>query len=167
MKLSTHSHHPAYQHFAYPNKLTLTKKRRALPPHSKTPVHLKSRRSSETGLFSDSHWKEDEYTGFLAELRKEAYTELHQQMQSYNDTFVAQMRHLEEKSPNSLLVPADDSYNGKPCLEETDGQERAIQELSDMLEAGTIKDYSRLVEWQLCQNPHLVTEDQGGHGDLW
>ncbi|KAG0181719.1 hypothetical protein DFQ29_007385 [Apophysomyces sp. BC1021] len=113
----------------------------------------------------------DEGIRYLAELRQEAYSELHQQMQSYNDTFVAHMRQLEGtqcEKLEELGSTSSSSYSSSSSnVDEEEVQERAMQTLVEMLEAGSVKDYSPLLEWELCQNPQHVVEDQGGCGDLW
>ncbi|KAI8335482.1 hypothetical protein BC941DRAFT_430453 [Chlamydoabsidia padenii] len=116
---------------------------------------------------------------YLTALRQEAYDELHRQMQHYNDSFVIQMQQVEQqqqqqqqrKTPltgsdgqrpayqrrrsstqllhhrlrRTSLVPTSKTY------QQQQENESSIEELVDLLETGTIKDYSLLTEWELCQ----------------
>lgn len=74
----------------------------------------------------------------LYKLRQEAYNDLHAQLQSYNDDFIARMQYL-ESNPS---MPSDESL----CSTDTDTYE--MQSLVEMFEAGTVKDYSQLIEWE-------------------
>jgi len=79
-----------------------------------------------------------EKLGYLYKLRQEAYNDLHAQLQSYNDEFIARMQYM-ESNPS---MPSD-----KPlCSTDTDSIE--MQSLVEMFEAGTVKDYSQLIEWE-------------------
>lgn len=79
---------------------------------------------------------------YLCKLRQEAYNDLHAQLQSYNDDFIARMQYM-ESNPS---MPSDESL----CSTDSDSYE--MQSLVDMFEAGTVKDYSQLIEWEeSCQ----------------
>ncbi|KAI9033811.1 hypothetical protein CLU79DRAFT_725543 [Phycomyces nitens] len=89
----------------------------------------------------------------LQALYDEAYTELRQSIDSYNDSFVAHMRSL-ESMPNQVILDQESHRT----------DETSIQDLTDRLAAGSIKDYSSLLEHELKQ---IGFEDQGACGDLW
>lgn len=74
----------------------------------------------------------------LNKLRQEAYADLHAQLQHYNDEFITRMRY--EESLRS--VPSTDS------LCSTGTEESTMQDLADLFAAGTVKDYSQLIEWE-------------------
>ncbi|KAG2213147.1 hypothetical protein INT47_011296 [Mucor saturninus] len=93
----------------------------------------------------------------LTKLRQEAYADLHAQLQHYNDEFVARMRY--EESLRS--VPSTDSI----CS--TGTEDSSIQDLVDLFEAGTVKDYSQLLEWESYTNPPDYFECEGEYGNLW
>ncbi|KAF7726730.1 hypothetical protein EC973_008504 [Apophysomyces ossiformis] len=175
MKLSTHSHHHPFS--AYSKDLG----RRQARPSSGSPfaplpacsnnVHQGRLKLKDCFCLSLPELPNDECIRYLEELRQEAYSELHQQMQSYNDTFVAHMRQLEETQCGKLEdlgSMASSSYSSSSSnVDEEEAQEQSMQALIEMFEAGSVKDYSPLLEWELCQNPQCVIEDQGGCGDLW
>lgn len=75
---------------------------------------------------------------YLYKLRQEAYHDLHVQLQSYNDAFIARMQYME----SNPAMSSDESQ----CSTDTDSPE--MQSLVDMFEAGTVKDYSPLIEWE-------------------
>ncbi|SAM01396.1 hypothetical protein [Absidia glauca] len=67
-----------------------------------------------------------------------------------------------------LSPPRHLLYQQHQQQQEEEEEEPSIESLVDLLETGTIKDYSLLTEWELCQNPQLaLDEEQGGFGDLW
>jgi hypothetical protein len=80
-------------------------------------------------------------------LRQEAYADLHAQLQHYNDEFITRMRY-EESLPS---VPSTDS------LCSTSSEESTIQDLVGLFEAGSVKDYSQLIEWESYKvsNPYI------------
>lgn len=78
---------------------------------------------------------------YLLNLRREAYNDLHAQLQTYNDDFIARMQYIESNSS----VPLNESS----CSTDTESSE--MQSLVDMFEAGTVKDYSQLIEWESYQ----------------
>ncbi|KAL9559900.1 hypothetical protein PS6_000510 [Mucor atramentarius] len=94
---------------------------------------------------------------YLHKLRQEAYSDLHAQLQSYNDEFIARMQYME----SNPLMPSNESW----CSTDTDTSE--MQSLVEMFEAGTVKDYSQLIEWESYQNTPSYFEDLGQCGDLW
>ncbi|KAL0138518.1 hypothetical protein V8B55DRAFT_1515568 [Mucor lusitanicus] len=95
---------------------------------------------------------------YLYKLRQEAYHDLHVQLQSYNDAFIARMQYME----SNPAMSSDESQ----CSTDTDSPE--MQSLVDMFEAGTVKDYSPLIEWEESyQNMPAYFQDQGQCGDLW
>ncbi|KAG0173130.1 hypothetical protein DFQ28_011581 [Apophysomyces sp. BC1034] len=176
MKLSTHSHH--HSSFITYSKKYGRRQVRSSPISAFAPRTARSDTAQQTRLklkdctcLSLPELPNDEGIRYLAELRQEAYSELHQQMQSYNDTFVAHMRQLEGtqcEKLEELGSTSSSSYSSSSSnVDEEEVQERAMQTLVEMLEAGSVKDYSPLLEWELCQNPQHVVEDQGGCGDLW
>ena len=73
----------------------------------------------------------------LQKLRREAYDDLHAQVQHYNNEFIANMRYMESNSASS----AD-------SLCSTTSEESEMQDLVELFEAGTVKDYSQLIEWE-------------------
>lgn len=119
--------------------------------------------------------KEEEH---LKKLRQEAYADLHAQLQHYNDEFITRMRY--EESLRS--VPSTDSL----CSSIAGTEDSSIHDLVDLFEAGTVKDYSQLIEWEsytvsfqtdrhikkdphpfLLQNPPAYFESEGEYGNLW
>lgn len=74
----------------------------------------------------------------MAKLRQEAYADLHTQLQHYNDEFITRMRY--EENLNSLSS-TDSSFSES-------SQDTSIQELAELFETGTVKDYSQLIEWE-------------------
>lgn len=74
----------------------------------------------------------------MTKLRQEAYADLHAQLQHYNDEFVTRMRY--EENLNSLSS-TDSSFSES-------SQDTSIQELVELFETGTVKDYSQLIEWE-------------------
>ncbi|CEP18485.1 hypothetical protein [Parasitella parasitica] len=94
---------------------------------------------------------------YLLRMRQEAYNDLHSQIQTYNNDFIAQMQFIE----SNQSVPSNESF----CSTDTESPE--IQSLVDMFQAGTVKDYSQLVEWESYQNPPAYFENQGECGNLW
>ncbi|GAA5815308.1 hypothetical protein MFLAVUS_008814 [Mucor flavus] len=93
----------------------------------------------------------------LTKLRQEAYADLHAQLQHYNDEFVTRMRY--EENLNSLSS-TDSSFSES-------SQDTSIQELVELFETGTVKDYSQLIEWESFKNPPNYFECRGEYGDLW
>lgn len=87
---------------------------------------------------------------YLTKLRQEAYADLHATLQNYNDEFVKSMRYMEES--NLFSVPSSDSLASSSSTssseEEQDDISLSMQNLVDLFEAGTIKDYSQLIEWE-------------------
>ncbi|CEI92505.1 hypothetical protein RMCBS344292_06761 [Rhizopus microsporus] len=84
----------------------------------------------------------------LDQLKKEAYKELQSQIDSYSNNFISHMRRIE-----------------KGHQEKDDDQ---VQELVELFRTGgSIKDYSTLVEWELCKQPTTYFDNHGEYGDLW
>ncbi|RCH85931.1 hypothetical protein CU097_009076 [Rhizopus azygosporus] len=84
----------------------------------------------------------------LDQLKKEAYKELQSQIDSYSNNFISHMRRIE-----------------KGHQEKDDDQ---VQELVELFRTGgSIKDYSTLVEWELCKQPTTYFDNHGECGDLW
>jgi hypothetical protein len=78
---------------------------------------------------------------YLSSLRREAYNDLHAQIQTYNDDFIARMQYIESNSS----APSNESS----CSTDTESSE--MQSLVDMFKVGTVKDYSQLIEWESYQ----------------
>ncbi|KAL9552887.1 hypothetical protein MBANPS3_003561 [Mucor bainieri] len=151
----------------YPTKMAL------LPKHAAKPTYYKRHLSKPYSCTSKSRYQhmkschkkdvqdtDTEKLEHLYKLRQEAYHDLHVQLQSYNDEFIARMQYMES---NPSMIPADESL-----CSSTDADLPEMQSLVDMFEAGTVKDYSQLIEWEeSCQNTPAYFEDQGQCGDLW
>ncbi|KAI8099084.1 uncharacterized protein BX664DRAFT_381695 [Halteromyces radiatus] len=120
--------------------------------------------------------------GYLTTLRQEAFADLHRQMQSYNDSFVIRMQQKEQQrldvqrqrrrsslDTSQLVQRRRSSVLSTSHVYHQDDSEPMMEELVNMLETGTIKDYSLLTEWEICQNPQIILEEEhhGGFGDLW
>ncbi|OAD75345.1 hypothetical protein PHYBLDRAFT_143601 [Phycomyces blakesleeanus NRRL 1555(-)] len=104
-------------------------------------------------------------------LRKEAYSELHRQVEPYNDKFVANMRHIEAIEGSG--VPFQTLFGS--LSSDTTGSEKSkhnqnvdtLEDLITTIGKGSIKDYSVFTEWELSKNPHMAYDDQGEYGNLW
>ncbi|KAL0081936.1 hypothetical protein J3Q64DRAFT_1754111 [Phycomyces blakesleeanus] len=129
-------------------------------PENVTEIRLKKRLCCPQSILrqttdqSTYHKNDDDR---LQALYDEAYTELKKSIDSYNNSFVAHMRSLEAMPNRDIL--AQDSQ----CPTE----DRSIKDLTDRLAAGSIKDYSPLIEHGLKQDPQIGFEEEGACGDLW
>ncbi|KAI8071482.1 hypothetical protein BC940DRAFT_294565 [Gongronella butleri] len=97
---------------------------------------------------------------YLRALQKDALAELHNHVQSYNDAFVAEMRRQEMRRHERVRRPS--------IPKQQENRDPATDELIDMLAAGSINDYSILIDWK--QHHHQSYHDdetQGTLGDLW
>ncbi|KAI9004877.1 hypothetical protein CLU79DRAFT_782170 [Phycomyces nitens] len=101
----------------------------------------------------------------LVNLRKEAYSELHRQVESYNDKFVANMRHLEAIEDSGVPFETLVGLSGKPT--EDKHVNDPLEDLIVSISKGSVKDYSPFTEWELSKNPHMAYDDQGEYGNLW
>jgi hypothetical protein len=81
----------------------------------------------------------------LKQLRKEAYADLHNQLQHYNDEFIAHMRYMENNSSTEKL--SSSSSTESLCSTNTEDS-ATMQNLIELFEAGSVKDYSKLIEWE-------------------
>ncbi|CAO3638918.1 unnamed protein product [Mucor hiemalis] len=100
---------------------------------------------------------EEKEEAHLTQLRREAYEDLHSQLQLYNDEFIASMRSIENNP----------SLSSTESLCSANSEDSTMQNLIELFEAGSVKDYSQLIEWELYKNPPTYFECQGEYGDLW
>lgn len=88
-------------------------------------------------------------------MRQEAYADLHATLQSYNDEFIRRMRSLEETSKLFSVPSTDSLVSSSSTVTSSEAEEDEIslslQNLVDLFEAGSIKDYSQLIEWETFQ----------------
>ncbi|GAN00781.1 hypothetical protein MAM1_0002d00205 [Mucor ambiguus] len=150
----------------FPPKMALLSKHATQPTYYKRYLNKQHsyKRKSRYQHMKSYHEKnvqkiDAEKLQYLYKLRQEAYNDLHTQIQSYNDEFIARMQYME----NNQSMPSNESL----CSTDTNSFE--MQSLVEMFEAGTVKDYSQLIEWEeeSHQNTPAYFDDQGQCGDLW
>lgn len=97
-----------------------------------------------------SHQKEHEE--YLLKLRQEAFADLQLQLQNYNDEFINRMRYMENNRDESHLSasPSTNSISSASSGSSSDNDE-VMHDLVGLFEAGTVKDYTPLIEWESCK----------------
>ncbi|KAI9365917.1 hypothetical protein BD770DRAFT_423779 [Pilaira anomala] len=99
----------------------------------------------------------------LTKLRQEAYADLQAQLEHYNHEFITRMRY-EETMGSSFSSSSSASSSSSSSEGEEDS---SIEELVDLFDSGTVKDYSQLIEWESFKNPPQYFECQGEYGNLF
>lgn len=82
-------------------------------------------------------------------LRAQAFSELQQSIQSYNDAFVLDMRYQEERRKRKQhgakkMSSNDKGDNGMRRSREA----RMMDELAVIFQAGSLQDYTPVLEWE-------------------
>jgi hypothetical protein len=93
--------------------------------------------------------KQEQEQEVISKLRQEAYADLHATLQHYNDEFITQMRYMEKNHTFSASTDSLSSSNTIATADDDDDDDEIImQNLVELFEAGTVKDYSQLIEYE-------------------
>lgn len=151
---SKSNHH---QHHFSKRNLSCQRRRKSIDQKKSGHYRLKSPSTKNDYPSNKQHEELPEEEAHLRQLRREAYDDLHTQLQHYNDEFIANMRSIEN----------DPSLSSTDSLCSANSEDSTMQNLIELFEAGSVKDYSQLIEWELYKNPPTYFECQGEYGDLW
>jgi hypothetical protein len=93
----------------------------------------------------------------LKKLRQEAFADLQLQLQHYNDEFISRMRYIENNrghlaaSPSTESLCSTSSTSSSTSTSSSSDDSVIMHDLVELFEAGTVKDYTPLIEWELCR----------------